>query len=160
MSFKTNNRYLQEIADGIGGSTLNSIELRNAATDDRALVGAANSTPTFGLATLPAVANASAPTLTEARANYLSSDLTGNLRVVLGGGQLTPVTTTVTTGATVAAGKFSVEFIFSSDFVGTILTAAYTGAADAVKSFEAPAGRTLAAIAYTISAGSARLTTI
>lgn len=80
--------------------------------------------------------------------------------VQLTGAQLTPATSTVTTNGTVAAGKYSVEFIFSSDFAGTILTVAYAGANDAVKSFEAPAGRTLAAIAYTISAGSARLTTI
>lgn len=80
--------------------------------------------------------------------------------VQLTGAQVTPVSSTVTTDATVAAGKFSVEFIFSSDFTGTILTVAYIGAADAVKSFEAPAGRTLGAIAYTISAGSARLTAI
>lgn len=80
--------------------------------------------------------------------------------VQLTGAQLTPVTSTVTTTGSVAAGKYSVEFIFSSDFAGTILTVAYAGATDAVKSFEAPAGRTLAAIAYTISAGSARLTTI
>lgn len=80
--------------------------------------------------------------------------------VQLTGAQLTPVTSTVTGDGSVAAGKFSVEFILSSDFAGTILTVAYAGANDAVKSFEAPAGRTLAAIAYTISAGSARLTTI
>lgn len=80
--------------------------------------------------------------------------------VQLTGAQLTPASSTVTTDGSVAAGKYSVEFILSSDFAGTILGVAYAGANDAVKSFEAPAGRTLAAIAYTISAGSARLTTI
>lgn len=134
-----------------------------------------------------AEATAAAPAYIEGQDAPLSQNLVGQLRVLaalaagtaligkvgidqttpgttnavqLTGAQLTPVTSTVSTDGTVAAGKYSVEFIFSSDFAGTILTVAYAGANDAVKSFDAPAGRTLAAIAYTISAGSARLTTI
>lgn len=68
---------------------------------------------------------------------------------------------TVSTNGSVAAGKRGIEFIFASDFVGTIDGDAFTGANDA--SWSAPAlqgNDTYAALAYTISAGSARLVTL
>lgn len=79
--------------------------------------------------------------------------------LVLGGSQLTPVSTLVNSGsgATITAGKRHVEFILSSDFAGNINGIAYSGTTDAVQSFDAPPGYTLAAIAYTRSAGSLRI---
>lgn len=155
-----------------GDIELGAVELKDSATDTRANILPANTARTTAT-------NVIAVQHVDAAGNVLSaspvlgagSAIVGNVRidqttpgttngVQLTGAQLTPVTTTVTTGATVAAGKFSVEFVFSSDFAGTILGIAWAGTADAVKSFEAPPGRTLGAIVYTISAGSARLTTI
>lgn len=66
-----------------GDIEIGAVEMKNAATDDRALIAAAGGTPTFALATLPAVANSAAPTHSEAKAHYLSTDLTGNVRSVL-----------------------------------------------------------------------------
>lgn len=86
--------------------------------------------------------------------------------VQLAGAQITPASSTVTTDGTVAAGKYFVEFILSPSaadpvaFVGTLNGVAYNGANDAYKSFPSQAGRALGAISYTVSAGSARLTTI
>ncbi len=60
----------------------------------------------------------------------------------------------------VAAGNKSVAFIISSDFSGTILTAAIDPNAVSNLGFEAPPGDTLAEIAYTIDAGSLTILSI
>lgn len=67
----------------------------------------------------------------------------------------TPTITRVTSsGASpVVAGARSVTFVFSTDFVGTILAVAYTGAIQSI-TLTAPGNDTLAAIAYTVTAGS------
>lgn len=79
--------------------------------------------------------------------------------VQLSGAQLTIAETSVSTDDTITAGKFHIEFIFASDFAGTINGVAYSGATDTFKEYTAPPGRTFSAVDYTISAGSARLTT-
>lgn len=64
----------------------------------------------------------------------------------------------VTTGGTITNGKFSVVFLFSSDFVGTIAGTTFTGAND--RYFETPtipAGNTYGAIVYTVASGSMRI---
>lgn len=66
----------------------------------------------------------------------------------------------VSADGTVAAGKKAVDFIFSSDFAGTVLGATFAGATDQVLSFVAPPGDTLAAITYTRSVGTIRISTI
>lgn len=83
-------KLLQRVVDGLpiaaGDIQIGAMELKNAATDDRALVAAVGGTPTFALATLPVLANAAAPTLTEAKLGHLSTDLAGNLRAILATG--------------------------------------------------------------------------
>jgi hypothetical protein len=71
--------------------------------------------------------------------------------------QLTPTITTVTTSGTVAAGARKLTFVFSSDFAGTVLTATFAGANDASISLDAPTPNTLAAVAYTVTAGTIRI---
>lgn len=63
----------------------------------------------------------------------------------------------VTTGGTITRGLRGVVFIFSSDFVGTIAGTAFTGAADGSFSPPIQPGDTLAAMTYTVSAGSMRI---
>lgn len=63
----------------------------------------------------------------------------------------------ITTSGTVAAGARSVTIILSSDFDGTLLTAAVNGTTDSVFVWTAPPGDTLGAFAYTIAAGSLRV---
>lgn len=69
----------------------------------------------------------------------------------------TPTITTAATDGTVAAGARGLTFIFSSDFAGTILGAAFSGGTDSSVTIPVPSGDTLGAVAYTISAGSARI---
>jgi len=76
------------------------------------------------------------------------------------GVQRTLAISSVTSSGTVAAGAKDVEFIFSPDFVGTVLTVAFTGAADTSVRFSAPSTDTLGAIAYTRTAGTIRIKTI
>lgn len=78
------------------------------------------------------------------------------------GVQLVPDITTVSAGAggTVPAGKKYVEFIFSADFTGTVLGDAFVGTTDYSVPFEATGNNTLAAIAYTRTAGSVRIKTL
>lgn len=74
---------------------------------------------------------------------------------------VTPTITTPSTGATIAAGKRYIEFIFSADFTGTIGGQTFSGATDS--SYNLPLlnnADTYSALNYTISAGSARLTTL
>lgn len=82
--------------------------------------------------------------------------------VQLVGVSRTPAITTVTdsSASPVAAGAKYVGFIFSSDFAGAITGAPYAGPADASQDFTAPPGDTLAAIGYTITAGTLRIVTI
>lgn len=61
-----------------------------------------------------------------------------------------PAQAAITSGS-VPAGKRAISFVTSSDWVGTINGAAFP--ASAAKSYEAPAGTSLPAIAYTRSAG-------
>ena len=89
----------------------------------------------------------------------------GSLRIVtITGGSATSdsqvrniVINDVTTSGTVAAGKRKIDFIFSVDYDGTVLSTAFSGANDNVITFEAPNPDTLAAIDYTITTGSIRL---
>jgi hypothetical protein len=69
---------------------------------------------------------------------------------------VTPSISTVTTNGTVAAGALKVVFIFSSNFAGTLLGAAFTGAVDDEITLEVE-DNLLPAIPYTVSAGSARI---
>ncbi len=79
--------------------------------------------------------------------------------VQLTGSQLTPVSVIVSgSGASpVAAGKKVVEFQPDSSFTGTLNGVAYVGTVDAFQSFVAPPGYTLAAIPYTVTAGTLRI---
>lgn len=80
--------------------------------------------------------------------------------VTVKGAQYTVAIAVATTDGTVAAGKRHIEFILSSDFVGTIQSAAITGAMLGVYDpGTPPVGSTLAGITYTIAAGSATITT-
>lgn len=88
----------------------------------------------------------------------------GNVTIVGPGTVTTPTKTTVNTNGTVAAGKTHVEFITSIDCVGTILGDAITGAPSSnipvsVITFDAPPWAPLAAIPYTLSAGSLTIIT-
>lgn len=171
MAFKTNNWYLKEIAEGIGSSATTSTEIRDGATDARANVSAANTARTTATNVLAVQhVDAAGNVLPASPVLGAGSAIVGNVRidqttpgttnaVQLSGAALTIVVSTVTTNGSVAAGKKNIEFEFSDDFAGTIATVAYDGTEDAYKSFEAPPGHTFAALAYTISAGSARLTT-
>lgn len=53
-----------------------------------------------------------------------------------------------------------VGFIFSPDFTGTVLGAAYAGPVDSSQDFTAPAGDVLGDIDYTVTAGNMRIVTI
>lgn len=74
--------------------------------------------------------------------------------------------TTATTSGTVAARARFVTFIFNTSFTGTIAGACFAGTAgvcsagspaDLSLTIPAPAGDTLTAITYTVSAGSVRI---
>lgn len=80
--------------------------------------------------------------------------------VQLTGGSITPSGSTVTTSGNTTAGKKVVKMIFSSDFAGTVLTNTYAGGTDYSDEWRAPEGYTLAAMAYTISAGNIRISYI
>lgn len=77
-------------------------------------------------------------------------------------GARTLTSTTPTGNGTVAAGALYAEFIFSSNFAGTVNGNTFAGATDYI--WQTPPlarpGDTLPAIAYTISAGSIRLTVL
>lgn len=64
----------------------------------------------------------------------------------------------VTGSGSVAAGKTSITLLSSSDFVGTVAGAAFS--ASIAENYTAQPGSTLAALAYTISAGSLTISTI
>jgi hypothetical protein len=75
------------------------------------------------------------------------------------GKQLTIVTATVSASGSVPQGQHYIEFVLSSDFAGTIAGTAVSGATLAIYSpGMVPEGYCFAALAYTISAGSALLT--
>lgn len=80
--------------------------------------------------------------------------------VAITGSQYTIAIASATTNGTVAAGKHHVEFILSSNFAGTIGGVTIDPAVLAVYNpGDAPVGSTFAALSYTISAGSATITT-
>lgn len=91
--------------------------------------------------------------------------ITGFLRlVVVSGGTATaesairtPTITDVTTSGTIAADSRRVDLIFGPSFVGTVLSSAFNGSEATSLSFAAPYPDTLAAIDYTISAGTLRI---
>lgn len=95
-----------------------------------------------------------APTYTTGQTSPLSLTTTGALRVTSSGTgvQQTPSRSVVTTSGSVTAGAASVTILSSSDFAGTVLGAAFLPSL--AETYEAAAGNTLAAIAYTITAGS------
>lgn len=74
-----------------------------------------------------------------------------------GGAQRVATVTTVSTSGTVAAGARKLTLVLSPDFTGTILTGTFSGAVDAAVPFDAPAGDTVGAIPYVISAGNIRI---
>lgn len=86
-----------------GDIEIGAVELKNAATDDRVLVAATGATPTFGVAVLPVVATAAAPTIAEGKIAYLSENLAGALRVA---GAVTIASGAVASGA-IASGAIS-----------------------------------------------------
>jgi hypothetical protein len=73
--------------------------------------------------------------------------------------QYTITVANVTSGATIAAGKHHIEFILSSDFAGTIGGVTFTGGVGVYSPGDAPPGASLGALVYTVTAGSAILTT-
>lgn len=76
------------------------------------------------------------------------------------GAQYTIAIAVATTDGSIAAGKHHIEMILSSDFVGTIQSAAIDPAILAVYSpGDAPVGSTFDGVTYTISAGNATITT-
>jgi hypothetical protein len=96
----------------------------------------------------------------KARVYLDGSDFAVPVEIVSGAGsQLTPIITSTSANGTVAAGKRYVEFILSSDFTGTILGTAFAGPRDVA--FELPllpVGDSYTVIAYTVTAGSMRIT--
>ncbi len=74
--------------------------------------------------------------------------------------QRTPAITVATASGSVAAGTRKMTMIFSSDFTGTVLGASISGVNDRSLTIDAPARDTLAAIAYTITAGNIRIITV
>jgi hypothetical protein len=76
---------------------------------------------------------------------------------ITSGGIATPTIASVTESGTIAAGAKSLTFVFSQDFTGTVLGVAFVGTTDSRISLDAPAGETLTAVVYTVTAGSFRL---
>lgn len=113
-----------------------------------------------GSTTDAAVAAGAAGTVSS-KLRRLTTDI-GALNAALAtGATRTPTITTTSTGATIGAGKRYIEFIFSSDFAGTIGGQTFSGATDSAWSLPLLNNAdTYAALVYTISAGSARLTTL
>jgi hypothetical protein len=72
----------------------------------------------------------------------------------------TPAGFLATESGEVEAGSRSAEFIFSSDFTGTLLGLSYAGETDSTQRVVAPAGDTLGQIPYTITAGYIRIITV
>ena len=71
--------------------------------------------------------------------------------------QRTPTIALVTTSGVVPMGARKLTFIFSSNFAGTILGVAFSGATDAALTIEPPMGDLLKSVSYTITAGSMRI---
>jgi hypothetical protein len=69
----------------------------------------------------------------------------------------TPTISSASTSGSVTAGARKITFIFSSDFTGTVLGVAFTGANDTYVNIDAPGNDTLTAVAYTVTAGSVRI---
>lgn len=71
--------------------------------------------------------------------------------------QRTVTSSSVTTSGTVTAGAYSITFIFSSDFTGSVDAVAYDGANDSSVTVQAPASDTLEAVAYVVTTGTLRI---
>lgn len=71
--------------------------------------------------------------------------------------QRSVTSSSVNTGGTVAAGAYSITFIFSSDYTGNVDGVAYDGANDATITVTAPGSDTLDAVAYTVTTGTLRI---
>lgn len=84
----------------------------------------------------------------------------GSVSAQTAGTQRTPTITTAVASGAVPAGTRKLTFIFSSDFTGTVLGAAFTGASDASVTIDAPAGDTLGEVAYTVTSGSIRIVAV
>lgn len=69
--------------------------------------------------------------------------------------QVTPTITDVTTSGSVPSGKYTVTFITSSDFAGTILGS--TILPDSTLSFSTDYNAVLSEIAYTVTTGSIKI---
>lgn len=132
----------QYLGGGVAGTTADGADVTQGAIADAAVAAGASGT-------------------VSAKLRAISRDI-GTLNTALAtGATRTPTITTPSTGATIAAGKRYIEFIFSSDFAGTIGGQTFSGTTDF--SYNLPllnGADTYAALVYTISAGSARLTTI
>ncbi len=83
----------------------------------------------------------------------LSVSTSGSFSATFTGTERTPTITAVTSSGSVASGARALWFELSSDFEGTILGRAYTGAATSVVNIPVPLGDYLGAVAYTRSAG-------
>lgn len=84
-------------------------------------------------------------------------DASAGMKVQVASTQRTPSITTATASGSVPAGARKLTFIFSNDFAGSVLGSTFSGTNDASVTIDAPAGDTLAAVAYTITAGSLRI---
>lgn len=73
--------------------------------------------------------------------------------------QRTCASSVVSTNGSVSAGKQSVQFVPSSDYTGTLLSAAWPGTNNPI-GFSANGNDTLGAIAYTVATGSLTIVTI
>jgi len=120
-------------------------------------------TGTFWQATQP-VSVASLPLPSSAATAAKQDDIKGVLDTIStntpASAQRTPAIATATGSGTVSSGKRKVTFIFSADFTGTVLSAAFNGNVDSQLQIDAPAGDTLAAIAYTVTNGNVKILTV
>lgn len=102
-----------------------------------------------------------APSYTTAQTSPLSLTTTGALRVAISGsaGAAQTISRSVaSTGGSVTAGATSITLLSSSDFIGTVAGATFS--ASIAENFTAQPGSTLAALAYTISAGNIAISKI
>lgn len=143
---------------GGGAVTIaNGADVAEGNTADAAVAAGAAGTVSAKLRTITTQLAAATPAGSNIIGKVGIDQTAGQNLVQLTGTQLTPVSELDTDGGTVAAGKKHIEFIFSSDYTGDVNGIAYTGSADAVQTFDAPPGYTLAAIIWTTTAGSVRV---
>lgn len=78
-------------------------------------------------------------------------------RELLGAASLTPTIASVSSSGSVATGARQVTLVFSSDFTGSVLGVAFSGAVDASLTLGGVPNATLTAISYTVTTGSIRI---